>query len=117
MKKSLFILFIFYHLNNLNQDYCNKNGCQNVKTSWLGCGWPNLWYNPCRELDANGREGRFYKYAGQAHNESQYYQNHDCYLDDTYQSAAFYKWYRKGNENRKSKTVRKQILQKGKMIA
>jgi hypothetical protein len=61
MKKLLFILFAFFNGLSSNQNYCSRSTCQRVKTSWLGCGWPNLWYNPCRELDANGREGRFYK--------------------------------------------------------
>jgi hypothetical protein len=116
MKKLFGILFILYHGNNLNKNYCSEDNCQKVKTSWLGCGWPNMWHNPCRDLDANGREGRFYKYGGQVHTESQNYQNHNHYLDDTYKSAAFYKWYRKGKENKKPKTLRKQMLQKDKVF-
>ena len=64
MKNFICLLLLCYHVHNLNPDYCASNGCQNLKVSWLGCRWPNLWYKPCRVLDANGREGRFYKNLG-----------------------------------------------------
>ena len=46
-------------INNAHSD-CNQAPCQRLKTSWLGCGWPNLWNRPCRNIDAFGREGRYY---------------------------------------------------------
>jgi hypothetical protein len=64
MKNFISLLIVCYHLDSLNQNYCPANRCHNLKVSWLGCRWPNLWYKPCRLLDANGREGRFYKNIG-----------------------------------------------------
>jgi hypothetical protein len=52
-----------------------------------------------------------------SHNQSQNYTNHNHYLDDTYRSAAFYKWYRKGKENKNSKEIRQKMLQNNRSLA
>jgi hypothetical protein len=52
-----------------------------------------------------------------AHNQLQNYTNHNHYLDDTYRSAAFYKWFRKGKENRNSKEMRLKMLQNNRSLA
>ncbi len=44
---------------------CYQAPCQRFKTSFLGCGWPNLWNRPCRNIDAFGREGRYYSSLAQ----------------------------------------------------
>ncbi len=45
------------------------------------------------------------------HNPAQNYPNHNHYLDDSYRSAAFYKWYKKAIRKYKYKNNYHKALQ------
>lgn len=88
MLKKIIVLLISQIVFCINSDvYVSDPVCSacayNVKTSWLGYGWPNVWYPYGRRLDVFGREGRYFTnlYNGVYNNHSNYnnYSNYGGY--------------------------------------